>query len=62
MGHDFGSFGRRVGIGCKQARGRLRCPTPYKEMDRVELVKLERVAHILKGLSAAEIETVQIIL
>ena len=28
-----------------------------KEMDRVELVNLERLVHILKGLSAAELET-----
>lgn len=33
-----------------------------KEMDRVELVNLERLAHILKGLSAAELETLEILL
>jgi len=33
-----------------------------KEMDRVELVNLERLAHLLKGLSAAELETLEILL
>jgi SpoVK/Ycf46/Vps4 family AAA+-type ATPase len=33
-----------------------------KEMDRVELVNLERLAHILKGLSAAELETLELLL
>jgi len=33
-----------------------------KEMDRVELVNLERLAYILKGLSAAEFETLEILL
>jgi len=33
-----------------------------KEMDRVELVNLERLAHLLKGLSPAEIETLEILL
>ena len=33
-----------------------------KEMDKVELVNLERLAFILKGLSAAEIETLEILL
>ena len=31
-------------------------------MDKVELVNLERLAFILKGLSAAEIETLEILL
>jgi predicted transcriptional regulator len=31
-------------------------------MDRVELVNLERLTHILKGLSAAELETLEILL
>ena len=31
-------------------------------MDQVELVNLERLAHILKGLSAAESETLEILL
>jgi DNA replication protein DnaD len=33
-----------------------------KEMDKVELVNLERLAHLLKGLSPAEIETLEILL
>ncbi|MBU1207021.1 MAG: hypothetical protein KKH04_08850 [Proteobacteria bacterium] len=37
-------------------------PTMLKEMDKVELVNLERLAFILKGLSAAEIETLEILL
>jgi hypothetical protein len=37
-------------------------PTILKEMDKVELVNLERLAFILKGLSAAEIETLEILL
>jgi PHD/YefM family antitoxin component YafN of YafNO toxin-antitoxin module len=36
--------------------------TAIKEMDRVELINLERLAHILKGLSAAESETLEILL
>ncbi|MBC2699269.1 MAG: hypothetical protein HF976_01415 [ANME-2 cluster archaeon] len=31
-------------------------------MDRVELINLERLAHILKGLSIAESETLEILL
>jgi len=31
-------------------------------MDRVELVNLERLAYILKGLSAADFETLEILL
>ncbi len=37
-------------------------PTMLKEMDKVELVNLERLAFILKGLSAPEIETLEILL
>jgi hypothetical protein len=33
-----------------------------KEIDRAELVNLERLAHLLKGLSAAELETLEILL
>lgn len=33
-----------------------------KEMDKVELVNLERLAHLLKGLSAVEFETLEILL
>ena len=33
-----------------------------KEMDRVELINLERLAYILKGLSAADFETLEILL
>ena len=37
-------------------------PNILKEMDRVELVNLERLAYVLKGLSAAEFETLEILL
>jgi len=33
-----------------------------KEMDKSELVNLERLAHLLKGLSPAEFETLEILL
>ncbi len=33
-----------------------------KEMDRAELVNLERLAHLLKGLSSAELETLEFLL
>ena len=36
--------------------------TTVKEMDRVELVNLERLAYILKGLNAAELETLEFLL
>ncbi len=33
-----------------------------KEMDGIELVNLERLAHILKGLNSGEFETLEILL
>ena len=33
-----------------------------KEMDRAELVNLEWLAHLVKGLSPAELETLEILL
>ena len=33
-----------------------------KEMDKYELINLERLAHLLKGLSSAELETLEILL
>jgi len=33
-----------------------------KEMDRAELVNLERLAQLLKGLSPAELETLELLL
>lgn len=33
-----------------------------KTMDRIELINLERLAYILKGLSAADLETLEILL
>ncbi|MFW6118275.1 MAG: hypothetical protein ACOC6R_02140 [Chloroflexota bacterium] len=33
-----------------------------KEIGRAELVNLERLAHLLKGLSPAELETLEILL
>jgi len=37
-------------------------PNTLKEMDKVDLINIERLAHILKGLSAAEFETLEILL
>jgi len=37
-------------------------PSILKEMDRAELINIERLAHILKGLSAVELETLEILL
>jgi hypothetical protein len=36
--------------------------TAVKELDRVERVNLERLVHILKGLSVAELETLELLL
>jgi hypothetical protein len=36
--------------------------TAVKELHRVELINLERLAHILKGLSATELETLELLL
>ncbi len=33
-----------------------------KEMDKVELLNLERLAHLLKGLNTVEFETLEILL
>jgi len=33
-----------------------------KQMDKEDLVKLDRLAHLLKGLSEAELETLEILL
>jgi predicted transcriptional regulator len=37
-------------------------PKTIKEMDRVDLVNLERLAYILKGLTQADFETLEILL
>ena len=37
-------------------------PSILKEMDRADLINIERLAHILKGLSAVELETLEILL
>ena len=37
-------------------------PNALKKMDRVELVNLKRLAHILRGLNAVEVETLEILL
>ena len=37
-------------------------PNSIKEMDNIELVNLKRLAYILKGLSAVELETLEILL
>jgi|LGVE01.1.fsa_nt_gb hypothetical protein len=36
--------------------------TAVKEMGRVELVNLERLAYLLKGLSAVELEALELLL
>ena len=36
--------------------------TVIKEMNRIELVNLERLAYILKGLTVAEFETLELLL
>jgi len=33
-----------------------------QEMDRIELIRLERLAHLIKSLSPAELETLEILL
>jgi len=40
----------------------MEMPSTLKEMDRVDLINIERLAHILKGLSAVEFETLEILL
>jgi SpoVK/Ycf46/Vps4 family AAA+-type ATPase len=40
----------------------IKVSTTLREMDKVELVNLERLAYILKGLSAAELETLELLL
>jgi hypothetical protein len=40
----------------------IEMPRTLKEMDRIDLINIERLAHILKGLSAAEFETLEILL
>jgi hypothetical protein len=37
-------------------------PGILQDIEELELVNLERLAHILKGLSAAELETLEILL
>ena len=37
-------------------------PSTLRKMDRVELVNLKRLAYVLKGLSATEIDTLEILL
>ncbi|MBN2062143.1 MAG: hypothetical protein JW882_17190 [Deltaproteobacteria bacterium] len=37
-------------------------PNTLKEMDKVDLINLERLAHIIKGLSMGEFETLEILL
>ncbi len=37
-------------------------PNTLKQMDQVDLINIERLAHILRGLSAVEFETLEILL
>ena len=37
-------------------------PSTLKQMDKADLINIERLAHILKGLSAVEFETLEILL
>ena len=39
----------------------IKIPNTLKEMDRVELINIERLAYILKGLSEVEFETLEIL-
>ncbi len=36
--------------------------TALKKMDKAELINLERLVHLLRGLSRAELETLEILL
>jgi len=40
----------------------IKMSNALKEMDKSELVNLERLAHLMKGLSPAEFETLEILL
>jgi hypothetical protein len=40
----------------------IKLPHTIKEMDRAELINLERLTYLLKGLSPAELETLEILL
>ena len=40
----------------------IEMPIALKEMDRVDLINIERLAHILKGLSPIEFETLEVLL
>ena len=37
-------------------------PNVLKEMDRVDLINIERLSHIIRGLSPVEFETLEILL
>ena len=37
-------------------------PSALKEMDRVDLINIERLSHIIRGLSPVEFETLEILL
>jgi len=45
-----------------EKHGGINMSKTLKEMDKYELVNLERLAHLLKGLSPAELETLEILL
>jgi len=47
---------------CLKVKGVNQVHNMLKEMDKVELINLERLAYILKGLSAEELETLEILL
>jgi len=45
-----------------QDRGVIKMSNALKQMSRAELVNLERLARLLRGLSPAELETLEILL
>ena len=40
----------------------IKTPNTLKEMDRVDLINIERLAYILKGLSEVEFKTLEMLL
>jgi len=41
---------------------RLKMSEALREMDKIELINIERLAHLLKSLTPAELETLEILL
>jgi hypothetical protein len=47
---------------CRRSKGVNAMPSVSPKREELELVNLERLAHILKGLSPAELETLELLL